>query len=109
MVFREFLLGFVRIHILHHASISPVYGSELRDELLTHGYRIGPGTLYPLLHEMEKSGYLERDDRLVDSRIRKYYRATDKGREALSEIRPKITELVSEVLEANDNSHGDDC
>ena len=106
---REFLLGFVRIHILYHASISPVYGSELIAELRTHGYRIGPGTLYPLLHEMEKSGYLEREDRLVDSRIRKYYSATDKGREALCEIRPKINELVSEVLEADDNAHGNDC
>jgi hypothetical protein len=28
------------------------------EELGRHGYRISPGTLYPLLHNLEKKGYL---------------------------------------------------
>ena len=48
-----------------------------------HGYEISPGTLYPILREMEQVGWLAREDRLVDGRVRKYYRATEAGRSAL--------------------------
>ena len=36
---------------------------------------------------------------MVEGRVRKYYAITGEGREALTEIRPKIAELVAEVLE----------
>jgi PadR family transcriptional regulator, regulatory protein PadR len=96
---RDFFLGFVRIHVLHHASQEPVYGLELIGELGRHGYDLSPGTLYPMLHGLEKSGYLAREDRLVGGRIRKYYRTTPRGEQALVEARAKIGELVAEVLE----------
>ncbi|MBZ4654400.1 MAG: transcriptional regulator, PadR-like family [Peptococcaceae bacterium] len=95
---RDFFLGFVKIHILHHAEQEPVYGSYLIQELAHHGYEISPGTLYPTLHSLEKNGYLVKEDRVVDGKVRKYYSITDKGREALAEARLKIKELVSEVL-----------
>jgi DNA-binding PadR family transcriptional regulator len=31
----------------------------MMEELAHHGYRIGPGTLYPLLHGLEHSGLLK--------------------------------------------------
>ncbi len=95
---RDFFLGFVKIHILHHASREPVYGVQLIAELARHGYDLSPGTLYPTLHDLEKSGYLAREDRLVGGKIRKYYRTTPHGEEALAEARVKIAELVAEVL-----------
>lgn len=49
MLDREFFLGFVKIHILYHASIGPISGVEIAEELERHGYRLGPGTLYPTL------------------------------------------------------------
>jgi PadR family transcriptional regulator, regulatory protein PadR len=100
-IFREFFLGFIKVHILHHACEQKVYGLQLIAELGRHGYSLSPGTLYPLLHSMEKSGYLIRHDELVGGRIRKYYRATAAGRDALAEIRQKIKELVAEVLEGD--------
>ena len=100
-IVREFFLGFIKVHILHHACEQKVYGLQLIKELGRHGYNLSPGTLYPLLHSMEKSGYLIREDELVGGRIRKYYRATLSGRDALVEIRRKIKELVAEVLEGN--------
>jgi DNA-binding PadR family transcriptional regulator len=99
LMLRDFFLGFIRIHILHHASKEPVYGLALIAELARHGYDLSPGTMYPVLHGLEKAGYLVRKDRLVDGRIRKYYRATSRGQEALVEARAKIAELVSEVVE----------
>ena len=96
---RELFLGFVKIHILYHAAESPVYGAELSRELARHGYDLSPGTLYPTLHRLLKGGYLSREARVVDGRVRKYYAATDKGRAALSEAKAKIIELVNEVLD----------
>lgn len=97
---RDFFLGFVRIHILHHASQEPVYGLQLIAELARHGYDLSPGTLYPVLHGLEKAGYLVREERVVDGKVRKYYRATPQGERALAEARARIRELVTEVLES---------
>ena len=96
---RDFFLGFVKVHVLHHAAQEPVYGLALLDELRRHGYELGPGTLYPLLHGLEAAGYLAREDRVVGGKVRKYYAITDAGRLALAEARVKIAELVDEVLE----------
>jgi PadR family transcriptional regulator, regulatory protein PadR len=97
---REFFLGFIKIHILHHAGEEPVYGLALIGELRRHGYELSPGTLYPVLHQLEKAGYLDRLDRVVNGKVRKYYVLTRRGDRALNDARMKIGELVSEVLKA---------
>ena len=95
---KDFFLGFVKIHILYHASREPIYGVELLEELGRHGYRLSPGTLYPTLHRLEKEGYLSVRKRVVDGKVRKYYTITEQGMVILSEARRKIAELVDEVL-----------
>jgi DNA-binding PadR family transcriptional regulator len=96
---RDFFLGFVKIHILHHAEVAPIYGLAMIEELRRHGYELSPGTLYPILHSLEGNGYLAREDRVVNGKVRKYYAITETGRVALIETREKIRELVGEVLE----------
>lgn len=98
-VSREFVLGFIKIHILYHAQKEGFCGVDMMKELKRHGYRIGPGTLYPTLHRMQKDGYLESKKRKEDGRMRIYYKATAKGRQALRHVKPKISKLVSEVLD----------
>lgn len=95
---REFVLGFIKIHILYHVGNKGFCGVDIMDELRRHGYRIGPGTLYPILHKMQDSGYLKGEKTVENGRMRIYYRITPRGRSALKNIRPKIGELVSEVL-----------
>lgn len=95
---REFFLGFIKIHILYHAAEGPVYGAEMARELNRHGYDISPGTLYPTLHSLERSGYLSSEERVEAGRRRKYYRITSGGEDALAEARARIRELVEEVL-----------
>ena len=95
---REFFLGFIKIHILHHAGRERVYGIALIRELHRHGYEISPGTLYPILHDLEKAGYLSREDYVVDGKVRKYYSLTMEGQRALEEAKAKIRELVDEVI-----------
>lgn len=104
---RDFFLGFIKIHVLHHAAQEPIYGVAMIEELARHGYDLSPGTLYPLLHSLEEQGYLTRTDRVVDGRVRKYYTITDEGRGALHEAKLKIAELVQEVLEDDDHERRD--
>lgn len=96
---RQLFLGFVRIHILYHAAEGAVCGVELTEELGTHGYRLSPGTLYPILHALEEAGYLRCHSQLQRGRLRKCYRITKAGRVALTEAKKRLQELVKEVLE----------
>jgi PadR family transcriptional regulator, regulatory protein PadR len=98
-LFRDVFLGFIRVHLLYHASREPIYGLDMRDELGRHGYQLSPGTLYPILHGLERAGYLRGQKLAVQGKLRKYYRITAKGRNALDKLRPRIQELVEEVLE----------
>jgi len=95
---RDMYRGFIKIHILYHASQGPVYGLWLIEELGRHGYQVSPGTLYPTLHALERQGMLACETRVVDGRQRKYYVATPGGERALKEARAKLRELVREVL-----------
>ena len=104
-MFRDFFLGFIKVHVLHHAAQEPIYGLAMIEELQRHGYDMSPGTLYPILHGLEEEGWLEREDRVVEGKVRKYYTATDAGRQALAEVRIKIRELVNEVLEGRGPTH----
>jgi DNA-binding PadR family transcriptional regulator len=91
--------GLIRLHVLHHAAKEPIFGLGMIEELGRHGYRISPGSLYPLLHGLEKKGYL-RSTELRDGRSRrKVYRATAQGRRALVEIQEKVKELFRELIE----------
>lgn len=96
-VLRKLFLGFIHIHILHHANEHPVFGLWMLEELREHGYSISAGTLYPILHSMEKDGLLLKEDRNVEGKIRKYYTATEKGVVILQEAREKAYELFKEI------------
>lgn len=98
-IFRETFLGFIRVHLLHHAAKEPFFGTEMIDELKRHGYALSPGTLYPILHGLEAAGYLRSEQRVVNGKVRRYYRGTAKGAKALQKLKVKIRELTVEVLE----------
>lgn len=99
-IVRDLFHGFVKVHILHHASQEGVYGHWLIGELAEHGYRLSPGTLYPLLHSLAETGYLRREERIVNGRVRKYYRTTSLGKRALDAVKTQIQVLVDEISES---------
>lgn len=96
---KELLFGFIRIHILYHASKEPIYGAEFQEELAKHGYNISYGTLYPIFHKLEKEGYIKSNKVNVNGKIRKYYSITEMGIEILEKAKIKANELVSELNE----------
>jgi DNA-binding PadR family transcriptional regulator len=91
--------GLIRLHILHHASNKPVFGLWFIEELARHGYKLSPGTLYPLLHGLERRGYLRSKDERLGNRSRRVYRATPLGRKVLAGAREKVRELFGELFE----------
>lgn len=96
-VLRKLFLGFIQIHILHHAKEEAIYGSWMLDELHEHGYEISAGTLYPILHSMEVDQLLKKENVNVNGKIRKYYQITAKGEDVLDEARAKAYELFKEI------------
>ncbi|MDZ7652054.1 MAG: PadR family transcriptional regulator [Burkholderiaceae bacterium] len=98
-LFRDTFLGFVRVHLLHHAAKEPIFGTEMIEELRRHGYALSPGTLYPMLHALEAEGFLRSAAQVIEGKVRRYYRSTPAGRKALDKLKVKVRELVDEVLE----------
>lgn len=91
-------VDFLELHILHHAKDQHLYGLWMIEELTHHGYRVGPSNLYPKFHRLEREGYLKREDRLVEGKLRKYYRATPKGVRYLERRKRLVLELVREAF-----------
>jgi hypothetical protein len=63
------------------------------EELRRHGYRISPGTLYPMLHALERKGYLR-------SRI--------EGKAQGAPRLPRDRERAQGACRAKDRVRGDD-
>ena len=82
-----------------------VVGKRLRglvgiiEELSRHGYKLSAGTLYPILHRLEKRGYLSASEHRDGRQFRRVYVATRKGRTALRQAKGKAQELFVELFE----------
>ena len=98
---RELFFGLIRIHVLVHAAHEPIFGLAMMEELTHHGYRIGPGTLYPLLHGLERGGLLKSSLKNVGGRRRRVYRITAAGKKALEKATEKVDELHEELHEGH--------
>ena len=97
---REILLGFWKVHILHHAAAHPVIGQWVVTELRRHGYDISPGTLYPLLKRLERNGWLRSEVAVGEGqRRRRYYHLTRRGAAVLNVLRETVVELHHEIVD----------
>lgn len=101
-VLRHLFLGFIRLHVLYHASKEPICGTELMEELQHHGYEIGPGTLYPILHELQEAGLITSKEKTVAGKRRKNLIATPAGKKLLTQARKQLRELASEIIDDQD-------
>jgi PadR family transcriptional regulator PadR len=97
MKHQELLKGLIRLHILHHASEAEFYGQWMIQELARHGYTLSPGTLYPMLHGMERRGYLTSKKQQNGRTFRRLYKATALGRQANRLAKVQVRELIGEL------------
>jgi DNA-binding PadR family transcriptional regulator len=70
----------------------------MAEELSRHGFRISPGTLYPLLHGLERKGYLRATTERNGKSRRTVYHATPLGHRALKAAKEKVRELFGELI-----------
>jgi|SRR5690348_5373967 PadR family transcriptional regulator, regulatory protein PadR len=98
---RNLYSGLIRLHVLHHAAQEPIFGFGMINELARHGYHISFGTLYPILHGLERKGYLRATEQRNGRSRRKVYRATALGRRTLETAKARVRELFGELMEAD--------
>ena len=98
---KDLYSGLIRLHVLHHACVGEVFGLDMIEELARHGYKLSPGTMYPVLHGLEKRGYLRSTEFRSGKVRRRVYRATPAGRKALKAAKQKVRELFGELIKGN--------
>ena len=91
--------GFVRLHVLNHASTGPIFGAGIIERLAFHGYVLSPGTLYPILHGLERDGFLRSRGEVIGKKRRRIYEITAEGERTLILSRVRLWELFKEVFE----------
>lgn len=97
-IIRKIFNGLIYIHILHHGNKEAFYGSWMIEELAEHGYKVSPGTLYPVLKSMVEEGLIEKEDRNVNGKIRKYYKTTEEGAKLLADLKSNLKELMDDNI-----------
>ncbi len=82
-----------------------MYGYQIIEELdrrSNHVFQMKEGTLYPVLHGLEKDKLVSaREAETVKGRVRRYYAVTEKGLRALEEKKQEWTtfsEAVTAIL-----------
>lgn len=96
---RQLYTGLIRLHVLHHAAKGGVFGLGMIEELARHGYKLSPGTLYPILHRLEEEGQLRSEEICIGGKIRRVYRTTAEGQKVLEAAKDKVRELFGELFE----------
>ena len=96
---RDLIGGFVRLHVLHHANSGPIFGIGVIEKLSFHGYVLSPGTLYPILHGLERDGFLRSRIDVVGKKRRRVYEITVEGQKTLILSKARLWELFKEVFE----------
>lgn len=101
---KELITGSTPIMILSIIEKEDLYGYMIVKELEKRSentFSLKEGTLYPILHSLEKEGYAESYWNKEEGRKRKYYHITKKGKHALADKKAEFeqfTVAVTKVL-----------
>lgn len=85
---KELIKGSTSLLVMSVLKEKDLYGYKIIKELELESenvFELKEGTLYPILHALEKENYLESYWDESDGRKRKYYHITKKGLKALKE------------------------
>ena len=96
--------GLLPLLVLHFAAREPAYGNQLIERIstLTGGaLSVNPNTMYPLLRSLEAQGLVAGEWEHLERRSRRFYRATDAGREELGrltgELGPRLDRIAASI------------
>ncbi len=107
---KSLLTGSTATLILKLLEEKDMYGYEMIEALAkrsNHTFDLKAGTLYPILHGLEKKEFVESYEEKADNdRTRKYYNLTEKGKKHLKEKKKEwkvYTTAVNDVLNGGEN------
>jgi PadR family transcriptional regulator PadR len=90
----------IHLYVLHHACRQPTFGLQIIEEVARLGYKLSPGTMYPLLDALERKRLLRSRAVRTGGTARRIYRATAAGREAYAIAREQVEKLLDAISEA---------
>jgi len=93
--------GFIKFHTLILLNEKPRYGYEIIKAIERKtGKKPSQGVVYPILHELEKAGFVKAKWYVEEKGpSRKYYYITDTGREEFERVHQKLMEAFSTLFE----------
>lgn len=106
---QKLLYGSIPMLILSVLRNKDMYGYEIIQTLelrAENHFSLKEGTLYPLLHKMEKSKFIKSYTELDGRRQRKYYKITNTGMKELETSKKEwetYTSLVSGIIKYAQN------
>lgn len=92
--------GSTTMLILKLLESKDMYGYQMIEELekkSNHIFSLKAGTLYPLLHSLEQKNMVESYDVIENTRQRKYYHITSKGKKLLKDKKEEWETFSSTV------------
>jgi DNA-binding PadR family transcriptional regulator len=110
MLDKQLLKGIIPLLALSLLSDEDRYGYQLikaMDELTAGAFRFAEGTLYPVLHSLERAGALRSEWEKASGRKRKYYHITSRGRLELEDRQAQwqqFNHAVTAVLSKGGNN-----
>lgn len=96
----NFLNGIPELLVLEILSQEELYGYELVKKIKASSqgiFSFEEGCIYPVLHALEKKGYLKSRKMPINGRERLYYQTTTQGLKRLEEISSEWQRVVSGV------------
>lgn len=97
---KELLKGSTSTLVMSVLKGNDLYGYKIIRELEIRSegaFDMSEGTLYPILHALEKEGYLTSYWETFDGRERKYYHLTEKGIKQLADKKEEWKSFSSNV------------
>ena len=97
---KELIKGSSELLVLSALHDAPLYGYEIAKQIKEQSdnvFKMGEGTLYPILHKLEKQKLLSSYWQEVGGRKRKYYTLTKRGTKVLTEKSTEWSEFSAAV------------
>lgn len=93
--------GLLPLFVLHMLQKNEMFGNEIMSEIekrTSHTWSTNPGTIYPLLKELELEKFVEGKWYLEKEHPRRIYKITKKGRDEYKIIKVVLKEQLKEAI-----------
>lgn len=90
--------GLLDIMVLDFLNSHPMHGYQIITKIRSNfGVYLGPSTIYPLLNELEKQGYVKSEWDMNGERPRKVYKLTTEGKDFLTFTKESLNFICRKI------------